>query len=44
MQQGTIPSKIDLIFQQAVDKMKVSAGQETLNAFFKPIPKVGACA
>ena len=44
MQHGTIPSKIDLIFQKAVDKIKVPARQETLNAFFKPLPNVGTCA
>ena len=42
MQQGTLPSsKIDLIFHQAVDKIKVPTPQEKLNALSKPIPKVG---
>ena len=44
MQQGTIPSKIDLIFQQAIDKMKVISRQRTLNAFFKVITNVRDCA
>ena len=42
MQQETLPSsKIDLIFHQAVDKIKVPTPQEKLNALSKPIPKVG---
>ena len=40
IQSGTVSPQIDIIFQQAIEKMKGYAKQGTLKAFFKPLQKV----